>query len=124
LDGPLRGYPLRCDFVTAPTFGDRLLLVGESAGLVNPLTGEGINYALESGKIAAEHLLSLFETGDFSPRQFATYDKLLRQRYQRRFIFCNWIRDLLVNRLWIDWLIQNANQHETLKSQLMKLVLG
>ena len=33
----------------------RTLLVGEAAGLVNPLTGEGIDYALESGQIAAAH---------------------------------------------------------------------
>ena len=34
--------------------GDAILLVGEAAGLANPLTGEGIDYALESGRIAAE----------------------------------------------------------------------
>ena len=43
--GPLTGYPIRVDFLHAPTFGERTLLVGESAGLVNPLTGEGIEQA-------------------------------------------------------------------------------
>ena len=42
-------------FSSAPTFAEHTLLVGEAAGLVNPLTGEGIDYALESGMIAAEH---------------------------------------------------------------------
>src|SRR6266487_813702 len=51
--GPIKGYPLRVDFARSPTFGDRTMLVGEAAGLVNPVTGEGIDYALESGKMAA-----------------------------------------------------------------------
>src|SRR5262249_8751231 len=52
--GPERGYPLRVDFPELPTSAGRVLLVGEAAGLVNPLTGEGIDYALESAQIAAE----------------------------------------------------------------------
>jgi flavin-dependent dehydrogenase len=32
----------------------RCLLVGDAAGLVDPLMGEGIRYALESGRLAAE----------------------------------------------------------------------
>lgn len=33
------------------------LLVGDAAGLVNPFTGEGLSYALESGALAAEAVL-------------------------------------------------------------------
>src|SRR5436305_4217050 len=58
--GPIKGYPLRIDFARSPTYAERILLVGEAAGLVNPVTGEGIDYALESGKMAAEHLMRMF----------------------------------------------------------------
>jgi flavin-dependent dehydrogenase len=51
--GALKSFPIRTDFASAPTFAERVLLVGEAAGLVNPLTGDGIDFALESGKIAA-----------------------------------------------------------------------
>jgi len=56
--GPVKSYPLRMDFATARTFGDRMIVVGEAAGLVNPFTGEGIDYAMESGQIAAQVLRS------------------------------------------------------------------
>ena len=36
-----------------PIAGDRVLLVGDAAGLVSPLTGGGIHTALESGRAAA-----------------------------------------------------------------------
>jgi geranylgeranyl reductase family protein len=35
-----------------------VLLVGDSAGLINPIFGDGILHALKSGKIAAHHILS------------------------------------------------------------------
>lgn len=36
----------------------RALLVGDAAGLVDPLSGEGIRYAIKSGRLAAEAVLS------------------------------------------------------------------
>jgi hypothetical protein len=39
-----------------PVATDRVLLVGDAAGLVDPLTGEGIRFALKSGRLAAESL--------------------------------------------------------------------
>jgi flavin-dependent dehydrogenase len=38
--------------------GDGWALVGDAAGLVDPLTGEGIYYALRSGELVAESLLA------------------------------------------------------------------
>ena len=37
----------------------RACLVGDAASLVNPITGEGIRYALKSGRLAAETILAL-----------------------------------------------------------------
>jgi geranylgeranyl reductase family protein len=37
---------------------DRILLVGDAAGLVDPFSGEGIRYAVKSGRIAAEVILT------------------------------------------------------------------
>lgn len=37
--------------------GANWMLVGDAAGCVNPLNGEGIDYALETGRLAAEQLL-------------------------------------------------------------------
>jgi geranylgeranyl reductase len=40
-----------------PTAGDTWLLVGDAAGHVNPVTGEGIRYALRGGRLAARAIL-------------------------------------------------------------------
>ncbi|MFN8481794.1 MAG: geranylgeranyl reductase family protein [Anaerolineae bacterium] len=122
--GPVKGYPLRMDFAESPTYGERTLLVGEAAGLVNPLTGEGIDYALESGHMAAAHLAAMFESGDFSSARFAEYDALLRERFQRLFVFCTRVREICVNPLLLNPLVAVANYRPALRLRLVHAVLG
>jgi geranylgeranyl reductase family protein len=52
--GPVRGAGLPMGFNRTPHYTRGLLLVGDSGGSVNPFNGEGIPYAMESGKFAAE----------------------------------------------------------------------
>jgi menaquinone-9 beta-reductase len=51
---PTRGAALPMGFNRTPHYLRGLLLVGDSGGSVNPFNGEGIPYAIESGKFAAE----------------------------------------------------------------------
>ena len=50
---PVRGAALPMGFNRTPHYINRLLLVGDAGGMINPFNGEGIAYALESGEIAA-----------------------------------------------------------------------
>ena len=44
-------------FNRKPHYTRGVLLVGDSGGMVNPFNGEGIDYALESGQMAAETIV-------------------------------------------------------------------
>lgn len=60
-------------------YGGRLwVTVGDAAGLVDPITGEGIYYALWSGQLAAEALLD--ETVDRESKT-TRYEQLLEQAF-------------------------------------------
>jgi geranylgeranyl reductase family protein len=52
--GPTRGAALPMGFNRKPHYADGSLLVGDAGGMVNPMNGEGIAYAMESARIAAE----------------------------------------------------------------------
>ena len=52
--GPVRGAGLPMGFNRTPHYTRGLLLVGDTGGSVNPFNGEGIPYAMESGKLAAQ----------------------------------------------------------------------
>jgi geranylgeranyl reductase family protein len=121
---PLKSYPLRMDFPQALTFGNRMLLVGEAAGLVNPLTGDGIDYGLESGRTAAKHVTIMFETGDFSRERFAAYDAELRGMYQNLFLFCEQVRKYAFHRPMLNILVPTAERFPNLASLLTRIVLG
>jgi geranylgeranyl reductase family protein len=51
---PLRGAGLPMALHRGPAYTRGLLLTGDAAGTVNPFNGEGISYAMETGRMAAE----------------------------------------------------------------------
>lgn len=61
--------------------GPNWLLVGDAAGCVNPLNGEGIDYGLETGHLAAQLLSSRGPSYDVS----TIWPGLLRERYGEAF---------------------------------------
>jgi flavin-dependent dehydrogenase len=77
-----RGHPLPIQLRRERLHRGRILLVGDAAGLMDPLLGEGIRHAIDSGKMAAESVLM----GD--PRSYA------------RRVYSEISRDLLWGRLW------------------------
>lgn len=120
----IKSYPLRIDFASAATYGERVLLVGEAAGLVSPLTGEGIDFALESGKLAAEFLGETLKGGDLSRQRLAGYDKLLRSRFQRLFVFLGRVRQLYINPFLMTRAVRAANRFPALKETLVNVMMG
>lgn len=53
-DGRILSAALPMGFARTPLHWNGILLVGDAGGMVNPFNGEGISYAMESAKIAAE----------------------------------------------------------------------
>ena len=52
----IAGWPLATFNPHLPIVGDRVVLIGDAAGLINPLNGEGIQYALQSARWSIEML--------------------------------------------------------------------
>jgi len=121
--GPVKGYPIRVDFLRSPTTAANTLLVGEAAGLVNPLTGEGIDYALESGRIAAEHVVRGLTSG-VHEAWLSEYNRLLRERFEKIFRFSEWIRDWYCKPALLNVLVPLANRRPELRQLLANIVLG
>jgi flavin-dependent dehydrogenase len=55
-DGPLAWAPVDSGFAPERAAAGGRLAVGDAAGLVNPFTGEGLSYAVQSGLLAAESI--------------------------------------------------------------------
>jgi geranylgeranyl reductase family protein len=62
-----------------PKAGPTWLVVGDAAGTVNPFNGEGIDYAYETGRIAAEVLHEALVGHD--PLVLTTYERRIQETY-------------------------------------------
>jgi geranylgeranyl reductase family protein len=73
------GGKLPMSFSMGPKVGANWLAVGDASGAVNPFNGEGIDYAYETGRIAARHLAAAIAADD--PSLLERYPKELSDRY-------------------------------------------
>ena len=75
--GPTRGAGLPMGFNRSPHYTRGVVLVGDAAGSVNPFNGEGIPYAIESGKFAAQAVVQALARpeGPNRERALAGYPK-------------------------------------------------
>jgi len=89
------------DFYKDPITGKDWVLIGDAAGHVNPLTGEGIYYAMKGGKLAAKAYLN--ENIYF----FETY---WREEYGGDLYYGSKFRDLFYNPRLIDIVINIGNK--------------
>ncbi|MCZ2402299.1 geranylgeranyl reductase family protein [Paenarthrobacter sp. Z7-10] len=55
--GEIRGAALPMGFNRTPHYSPGLLLLGDAGGMVSPFNGEGISYAMESARFAAEFIV-------------------------------------------------------------------
>jgi electron transfer flavoprotein-quinone oxidoreductase len=58
-------------------FADGVVVVGDAAGLVNPLNREGANLAMISGRLAAQAIIEAKSKNDFFAAQLSRYWELL-----------------------------------------------
>jgi len=57
------------------SFDDHLLIIGDAAGFIDPLTGEGIQYAMQSGFLASQVLVDCLKKGDVSAAALKKYQR-------------------------------------------------
>jgi geranylgeranyl reductase family protein len=119
--GRVGGAGLPMGFNRTPHYANGMLLVGDAGGMVNPFNGEGIGYAMESAKIAAQCVVQALArpAGPSRERAFAGYPQALRRElgsyYRIGNAFCRLIGNPAVMRL--------ATRHGMPRESLMRLVL-
>jgi flavin-dependent dehydrogenase len=68
------GGKLTMSFSKGPLVGNNWITIGDAAGAINPWNGEGISYAYETGRMAADHVSEAVGSRDLG----------LLQRYPQR----------------------------------------
>ncbi|WP_298711705.1 NAD(P)/FAD-dependent oxidoreductase [Chitinophaga sp.] len=76
---PVEGYGLPLGSRSRRLSGERWMLVGDAAFLIDPFTGEGIGNAIYSGGIAAKQAAECLQSGDFSAEKLLAYDASIQR---------------------------------------------
>jgi len=82
--GPMLAGPLRLGGI-ARSFGPHLLILGDAAGHIDPLTGEGIQYGMDAAEIAADTLAQALATGDLGAAALSRYQDRWMRAFGRDF---------------------------------------
>jgi len=80
----MKAGPLRLGGVPK-SYANHLLIIGDAAGFIDPLSGEGIQYAMESGKYAADVLSEGLIKGDLSEGEMRKYQDRWEKEWGREF---------------------------------------
>lgn len=75
--GEIKGFGLPLGSRKVQLSGNRFMLCGDAASLIDPATGEGIGQAMVSGRYAGWHAIKCFEQNDFSASFMKAYDKMV-----------------------------------------------
>ncbi|CAB4692620.1 MAG: geranylgeranyl reductase family protein [Actinobacteria bacterium] len=122
--GPIRGAALPMGFNRTPHFHQGMLLVGDAGGMVNPFNGEGIAYAMESGRIAAETIAEALASGRDQARdlRLATYPTRLKSEWGGYYTLGRVFVKLIGNDRVMKVAAQKGLAHPTLMKFTLKLL--
>lgn len=111
----LKGAPLPFGGKSSKISGNRFMLCGDAASLINPLSGAGIDTAIWSGIYAAEQAIKCFTASNFDSNMMLGYEKLINRRFGKKLR-----RNFLLMRLAIryPWIVTTAFKFS--KSNLTK----
>jgi len=119
-DGPLRGGLIPMGPLFGKTATDGMMLVGDAAGFADPLTGEGIYYALRSGEMAASQAVEALCKGDVSGKTLRGYEA----KWRRGFGWNLWVGLRLRPWLAREALIERAFKRLALDHQGARRLAG
>jgi geranylgeranyl reductase family protein len=119
--GKVGGAALPMGFNRMPHYRDGMLLVGDAGGMVNPFNGEGIAYAMQSARLAAECVVHALARPDGLSREQALrrYPTALAEELGGYYRMGNLFSRLIGN----PAVMRVATKHGLPRTTLMRFVL-
>jgi menaquinone-9 beta-reductase len=82
-EGPAKSWSLKMGMWGAKRYAQGLMMVGDAGSMVHPISGEGVGYAIESGRLAAMWAHEAHARRNFSASVLSGYERQLRRQRAR-----------------------------------------
>jgi geranylgeranyl reductase family protein len=116
----IKGYGLPLGSKKRNISGERFLLTGDAAALIDPFSGEGIANAIRSGRVAAEHTIKCFEQKNFSAAFNKAYDKEIYRRMWNEFKISRFLQKLITYPRAFNFVIKKTKQSKYLQQFMIE----
>lgn len=115
----IKGYGLPLGSKKRRLSGERFLLTGDAAALIDPFSGEGIANAIRSGRVAAEHVQKCFAENNFSASFNKGYDKEIYRRMWNEFKISRTLQRLICYPRFFNFVVRKARQSKYVQKFLI-----
>ena len=124
MTGPVRGAALPMGFNRQPLYAQGLLLVGDAGGMVNPFNGEGIAYAMESGRLASEVIAQAFarQTDAGREKVLQSYPRVMKDALGGYFTLGRAFAKMIGNPEFMRLAVKYGLPRTTMMKYLMKIM--
>jgi geranylgeranyl reductase family protein len=96
-EGPAKSWSLKMGMWGAKRYAQGLVMVGDAGSMVHPISGEGVGYAIESGRLAASWAHEAHARKDFSASVLSGYERQLRRQRAREHLSGHALVNLVPN---------------------------
>jgi flavin-dependent dehydrogenase len=109
-------------FPARRSFGAGFLLVGDAARVTEPVTGEGIFFALRSGQLAATTIAAALRESNLGQARLSHYDRACRAEFGARLRLNSLIRFLMYRPKLLSLAIRLLGSRQRLLETLVNAV--
>ncbi|MEE9169801.1 MAG: geranylgeranyl reductase family protein [bacterium] len=113
--GEIKGWGLPLGSKRRNLSGNRFMLVGDAASLIDPFTGEGIGNAMASGIIAADIAKEAWQQRDFSSEFLREYDEVVYKELWGELKLSRTLQKLAELPWLFNFLVNKARKNQSIR---------
>lgn len=123
-EGPPKSWSLKMGMWGAKRYSQGIMMVGDAGSMVHPISGEGVGYAIESGRLAASWAHAAHARGDFSASTLSGYERQLKRQRAREHVSGHALVNLIPNLYFLEPLFKVCEKDERARRTLIESFTG
>ncbi len=123
-EGPPKSWSLKMGMWGAKRYAQGLLIIGDAGSMIHPISGEGVGYALESGRLAASWSHEAHARRDFSSSLLSGYEKQLKRQRAKEHYAGHALVNLVPNLEMVEPLFKACEKDPEARKTLVESFTG